>query len=177
MRHISLRSVLMVSASLLLFGCQNAGEDMKGNVYKMGQGNVGHEAKVINILALAPAQLEADNSQQKKGAEVLGGLLGAVGGGVAGNKLAGNGNRTGGTIIGAAGGGAGGALLGSMVSDKTLVDGVSITFTYEATDKTDNAGQVGKLCEYKLGKAILVVTGPNQYRIQPNSTCPPDAAN
>ena len=152
----------------LLSGCQKPGENLKANVYSADQVNTTQDAKVINILAVTPAQIEADNSQNQKTAEVAGGILGAVGGGIAGNKLAGHGVA--GTAVGGVAGGAGGAAAGSLVPGKVLVDGVSITYEYQ--DKTLNSAQVGKLCEYTPGKAVLISTKGNETRIQPNATCP-----
>ena len=122
-----------------------------------------------NILAVMPAKVEVDNSQQKKNAEVIGGVLGAVVGGIVGNKLSNN-DSAGGAVIGAAGGGVAGVAAGSLVSDKVLVDGVSIT--YEAMGKTLNSAQVGRICEYIPGKAVVISTGPTETRVQPNATCP-----
>src|SRR5665213_1592206 len=107
MRGLSVRTGFMLSASLFLFACQTPGANLQGNVYKAGQVNSSQDVKMVKLLSVLPAQVEVDNSQQKKGAQVIGGILGAVGGGVAGNKIAGNGNRTTGTVVGAAGGGAG----------------------------------------------------------------------
>jgi outer membrane lipoprotein SlyB len=159
--------VLLTSVSLFLYGCQTPGENLQSNVYKAGQVNSVQEAKVIKILAVMPAKVEVDNSQQKKGAEVIGGILGAIGGGVVGHSVAGNSS---GTTVGAVGGGVGGAVAGSLVSDKVLVDGVSITYKYKG--KTLNSAQVGKVCEYKPGKALVISTSPTETRIQPNATCP-----
>ncbi len=164
--------ILLVS-TLFLFGCAATGENLQSNVYKAGQVNTAQAAKVVNILAVMPAKIEVDNAQQKKEAEVVGGLLGAIGGGVIGNTT--TNHSAGGTLLGGAAGGVGGAALGSLVSDKVLVDGVSLT--YEADGKTLNSAQVGKLCEFHPGKAIMISTSPMETRIQPNATCPPPAAN
>jgi outer membrane lipoprotein SlyB len=168
---ITLRSALLVSASVCLFGCQAPGANLQGNVYKAGQVNTTQDVKMVKIMAVLPAQVEADNSQQKKGAEVIGGILGAVGGGVAGNHIAGGGSKTAGTAVGAVGGGAGGALLGSLVSDTTLVQGV--TLTYKLDGKLKSSTQVGQPCEYAVGMdAAIISTSPTETRIQPNTTCP-----
>ncbi len=158
----------ITTTTLLLAGCQPPGANMQSNVYKEGQVNSVQEATVVTILAVMPAKVEADNSQQKKGAMLIGTLLGAVGGGVAGHQIDhGNPNAVG---LGAAGGGAVGAVAGSMVPDKVLVDGVSITYKYKK--KTLNSAQVGRLCEYTPGKAVVISTSPTETRIQPNATCP-----
>jgi outer membrane lipoprotein SlyB len=56
------------------------------------------------------------------------------------------------------------------VPGTVLVGGVSIT--YEDEGQTFNSAQVGQICEYVPGKAIVVETGPGTTRIQPNATCP-----
>jgi hypothetical protein len=108
-----------------------------------------------------------DNSQQRQAAQVAGGILGAVGGGLAGGF--GNIGRAG-TAGTAAAGGAIGVAAGSLVSDKVLVDGVSIS--YSNHDQMFNSAQVGKACEYHPGTAIMVSTSQNETRIQPNAVCP-----
>jgi outer membrane lipoprotein SlyB len=168
MFEMTLRPAVVLAASCILFGCQTPGQNLQANVYKAGEVNTAQEAKVVNILAVMPARIEADNTQQKQGAMVLGGVLGAVGGGIIGNKLANY--HPGGTAVGALGGGAAGAMAGSLVSDTVLVDGVSIT--YEFQGKTLNSAQVGRLCEYAPGKAVVISTNPTETRIQPNATCP-----
>jgi outer membrane lipoprotein SlyB len=95
-------------------------------------------------------------------------LTGALAGGVVGNNIARHSSTN--VLVGGVGGGAVGALAGSLVPDKTLVDGVSLT--YVENGKTLNSAQVGKACEFKPGPAIGVSTGPNETRIQPNDTCP-----
>jgi outer membrane lipoprotein SlyB len=156
-----------VPAALMLFGCQNNGANLQSNVYKADQVNTTQGANVIKILAVEPAQIEVDNTQQKKSAEVIGGLLGAVAGGVAGHAVSHNND---GTAVGVVGGGVGGVAAGSLVSDKVLVDGVSITYEYH--HNTFNSAQVGKLCQFEPGKAIVISTGPTSTRVQPNATCP-----
>lgn len=159
---------LPAAIALALAGCQAPGENLKPNVYRADQVNTAQGAKVVNILAVFPAQIEADNSQQKAAAQVAGGVLGAVGGGVIGSNI--TRQKTTGAVLGAAGGGVAGTVAGSLVPDKVLVDGVSLT--YEVDGQTLNSAQVGKQCEYVPGKAVVISTSPTETRIQPNATCP-----
>lgn len=161
----------MMFVGVAVAGCQAPGANLQANVYRANQVNSRQDAKVINVLAVMPAKVEVDNTQAQKTAQIVGVLLGAAGGGVIGNKL-GN-HSTAGTAVGAVGGGAAGAAAGSLVPGKVLVDGVSIT--YEEQGKTFNSAQVGKLCEFVPGKAVVIATSPTETRIQPNSTCPADA--
>ena len=63
---------------------------------------------------LAECNRRIDGRSNGDRATIIGGLLGAIGGGVLGNVLA-DGNRLGETLLGAGAGGLGGALLGSLV--------------------------------------------------------------
>ena len=115
-----------------------------------------------------PAKIEVDNADQKKAAQVGGALLGAFLGAAAGGASKNNpGAATaGGAVAGAAIGGA----AGSLVKDKVLVDGVSLTYTFKG--KTLNSAQVGKSCEFGPGMAVMISTSPTETRIQPNKECP-----
>lgn len=161
------QKIITVFAIIVMSGCAATGENLKGNVYKAGQVNTVQEARGIKILKLMPAQVEVDNSQQKQQAQVVGGVLGALAGGLGGGlgRIG-----TGGTVATTAGGAALGVAAGSLVSDKVLVEGVTIA--YSENGKMFTSTQVGRLCEYKLGDAVVVSTGQNETRVQPNTTCP-----
>jgi outer membrane lipoprotein SlyB len=161
-------SGVIISTFLILSGCQTPGENLQANVYKENQVNSAQKAKVVKILAVMPAKIEVDNSQNQKTATTVGALLGAVGGGVLGNEI--SAQKGTGTVVGAVAGGAGGGAVGSLVPGKVLVAGVSITYVYNG--KTLNSAQVGRLCEYTPGKAVVISTSPTETRIQPNATCP-----
>lgn len=164
------QSVCAVTALSLLAACQNAtGEQHAANVYRANQVNQEQDATTIKILAIMPAKIEVDNAKAQQTAQVMGGILGAVGGALAGNQF--KNYRDEATIGGAVGGGAIGAAAGTaLVDTKILVDGVSIT--YEDDGKTKNTAQVGKLCEFAAGTAVVVMTSAQERRIQPNATCP-----
>lgn len=53
-----------------------------------------------------------------------------------------------GAVAGGAGGGALGAAAGSMVSDKSIVEGVSLT--YKEGTKVYTSTQVGRACQFAL---------------------------
>lgn len=157
-----------VCLSMILCGCQATGENYGANVYRAGEVNTQQSAKTVEILAVMPARIEVDNKQQKQTAQVFGALLGAVAGAAAGHSL---GDRSGtNTAIGAAGGAGLGATAGSMVSDTTLVDGVSIA--YKSDNQVYTSAQVGKMCEFAPGTAIVISAAANETRIQPNAVCP-----
>lgn len=63
-----------------------------------------------------------------------------------------------------------GAAAGTMVDDKVLVDGV--TLTYSEDDKIYTSSQLGRQCQFQPGVALIVSTKANETRIQPNAVCP-----
>lgn len=158
---------LVIVVAGILSGCAATGANLQSNVYKAGQVNTAQNARAIQIIAVLPAKIEVDNSQQRQAAQMVGGLLGAIGGGLAGGYGKIGALGTAGT---AAAGGAIGVAAGSLVSDKVLVDGVSISYSENA--QMFSSAQVGRDCEYRPGKAIIISTSPTETRIQPNAVCP-----
>ncbi len=155
-----------LTAIALITGCAATGEQHKANVYRAGQLNQAQNSQVVKILSIQPAQVEVDNSQGKKQAEVAGALLGALAGASATKKAKNNDSKAAGVAAGAAAG----AAAGSLVSDKTLVDGVQLT--YNLNGKLITSVQVGKSCEFAKGEAIMISTTSTETRIQPNAECP-----
>lgn len=155
-----------LTAIALITGCAATGEQHKANVYRAGQLNQAAKSEVISITLILPAQVEVDNTQGKKNAEMAGALLGALAGAGATKKSKNADTKAAGVL----GGAAVGAAAGSMVSDKVLVDGVQLT--YSLNGKLITSVQVGRACEYKVGSSLLVSTSPTETRIQPNSECP-----
>lgn len=162
------QKIITILTMIAMSGCAATGENLKGNVYKAGQVNSAQTARTIKITAVLPAQIEVDNSKQKQQAQIGGALLGGLAGGLAGGF---GGIGTGGTVATTVGGGAIGGAAGSLVSDKVLVEGISIA--YIENDKMFTSAQVGKACEFKVNATALIIsTGQNETRIQPNATCP-----
>jgi outer membrane lipoprotein SlyB len=168
MTHITMKFVGAATAVLFITGCTATGQQHRADVYKAGQTNTAQEAKTVNIVAISPAQIEVDNAEGKKNAQLAGAVLGALGGAAVGNK---NSQRIG-TAGGAAAGAAVGTAAGSMVPDKVLVEGVSIA--YQVDNKLLTSAQVGRMCEFKPGTALMISTNSNETRIQPNNACPPE---
>ncbi len=175
-----------VATSILLSGCSATGNTHRPDTYTVDQVNTSIEAKTVKIIAILSAKVAVDNSQNKKNAQLAGGLLGAITGAAVGNNSS---YRYGSTVGGVAGAGVG-AAVGSTVEGTTMVDGVQLTYRQEVIeqvkdvkngekvlkyvkhDKTFISAQVGKPCEYKNGIALLVTTVKGNTRIQPNSACP-----
>lgn len=163
MVHTKILTSSLILTALTLTGCAS-GDQYKANVYRQGQVNQAQAAKMVQIMAINPAKIEVDNSQGKQAAQIGGAIIGALLGGAAGNRS----NNTG---VGALAGGVAGAAAGTMVSDKTLVDGVQLT--YVENNRMLSSAQVGKMCEFKLGTALVISTGySTETRIQPNNDVP-----
>lgn len=160
-----MRKILTSVAVVSLLSACATGQQYQANVYRAGQTDQAQNVKPVVILGIQPAKIEVPNTQGKQAAMVIGGILGAVAGGVAGNQL-GHGSSSG-TTVGAVAGGTAGAAAGSLVGDTVLVDGVQITFKDGLNMK--NSAQVGRLCEFKPGDAMMVFTTPTETRIQPNN--------
>lgn len=150
-----------------LAGCAT-GEQYAANAYTAGQVNTKQKATPINIIAVLPAKVKVENKQGKQAAMIAGGILGALAGGAIGNATGGT-NTTTGAVAGAGVG----AAAGALVPGDVLVDGVTITYTEKAG--TFSSTQVGKMCEFRAGKSVLISMSQNETRIQPNAECPVEA--
>jgi outer membrane lipoprotein SlyB len=161
-----MKKIALFSAIVILTGCAATGEQYGANVYRAGQVNQAQSVKTVQILAVVPAKIEVDNSKNKQNAQAAGALIGALLGAAAANKNSSANSRANNTGAGMVAGGVVGGALGSGVSDKTLVDGVTIT--YKMGEQMLSSTQVGKMCEFKAGLAMMVSTNNNETRIQPN---------
>lgn len=168
MRFTNYSGLFAISSLAVLAACQQPGADLAANVYQADQVNQSQDAKIINILSLSPAKVEVSNAQNQHTAQVVGGLLGAVGGGLLGGNIGHGG--TGNVVGGAALGGVGGAAAGSLVPGQVLVEGVTIGYTEAGALHTST--QVGDMCQFKMGQAMVVTTQANETRVQPNAICP-----
>lgn len=162
------KALLTCGGLVFLAGCQQPGADLGANVYQPDQVNQSQNAEIINILSLSPAKVEVSNAQDQKYAQVAGGVLGALTGGLVGSQVSGGTLGTG--LGGAAIGGVAGAAAGSLVPGQVLVDGVTIGYTQNGNIHTST--QVGKMCQFKMGQALVIITKANETRVQPNATCP-----
>ena len=161
-----------VAASLvLLSGCQSTRDTYRPDTYYAGSVNQAQEVKTVQIVAILPARVAVPNRDDRSQAQAVGAVLGALAGIAIGNQVH-NAGRSDRVIGGVAGGLAGMTLAGVGSGNESLVDGVQITFRYD--DKLFNSAQVGRVCEFKPGTAIMVSPSPNETRIQPNNPggCP-----
>jgi len=169
MKKTVMKLATIATAVVFITGCTATGQQHRADVFKAGQTNKAQEAEVIKIMSVSPGQIEVDNSEAKKNAQLAGAVLGAL----AGASATKNSKRIS-AGSGAAAGAAMGTAAGTMVADKVLVDGVMIG--YVKGGKIFTSTQVGRTCEFKAGEeALLISTGPNETRVQPNATCPQEA--
>jgi outer membrane lipoprotein SlyB len=169
---MSIKLIVAGISVLSLAACAQPGAESAANVYSQGQVNTRQNADVVQVLAVMPAKVQVSNAQNQRAAQLAGGILGAAAGAGLGAGL-GNHNALAAGAVGGVGGGVVGAAAGSLVPGQVLVDGVSITYTQHG--ETFNSAQVGRLCEYAPGQAIMISTSAMETRIQPNATCPPPA--
>ena len=151
-----------VVSTIAMTGCAT-GSNLASNSYAASQVNQRQEATTIEILAVMPAKVQVDNSQNRKAVQTGAFILGAIAGGIIGG-------HQGAAALGALAGGAGGAVAGSVVSDVNTVEGVSLA--YRQSGRVFNSAQVGQMCQFKTGIAIMVSSGGNETRVQPNAECP-----
>lgn len=154
------------SALLLLTGCANDGTAYRSDVYWAGQVNQAQEVKTVQIIAVMPARITVDNRYERDESATMGTILGALAGAVIGASVS---NSPDAVVAGTVGGAALGNVAGKGASGRAenFVEGVQITFRYD--DKIFNSAQVGRVCEFKTGTAIMVSPSPNETRIQPNN--------
>ena len=139
----------------LLAGCATDGSMYRSDVYTAGQVNQMQEVRTVEIIAVQSARV----------------ILGAIAGAAIGNH---NNHSTSARVMGGLAGGALGGIAGQSVGGnrQELVNGVQITF--RDGNKLYNSAQVGQVCEFKTGTAIMVSQSPTETRIQPNNPygCP-----
>ncbi|PHM29332.1 hypothetical protein [Xenorhabdus budapestensis] len=157
----------IAASAIIISGCQSNADSFAADVYDTTQLNEKQETKTINIISVLPAKIVVENNSNRQAAQTFGAILGAVAGGVVGYN-AGPGSRAG-IAAGAVGGGALGAAAGSIVDDKVIVEGVSLT--YKENTKIYTSTQVGRTCQFTPGLAVVISTRANETRVQPNATC------
>lgn len=163
---IKTKILLPLSAALILTGCQTSGDMYRSDVYGSNQVNQAQQVQTVEIIAIQPARVAVNNQSDRNVSQLVGTALGGILGAVVGNQV--THHRDSGTAIGAIAGAALGAGASNMASPQNaLVDGVQLTF--KMNGKIFNSAQVGKMCEFKYGPAIMTSTGPTSTRIQPNN--------
>jgi outer membrane lipoprotein SlyB len=168
---IQLRHVLLAASAVVFADCQATGEQYRSDVYAANQVNQAQQVQTVELLAIQPAKIAVDNSSDQTTSQVVGGVIGGILGAVIGNAVDHHGSA--GTNLGAVAGVALGAAAGGQVSGgQSFVPGVQLTF--KINGRIFNSAQVGQICEYRPGPALMVSTSPTSTRIQPNNPggCP-----
>ena len=151
----------MLASAALATGCASDGSLYRSDVYTAPMVNQAQEVKTVEIIAVVPARVAVTNSDNRTDARNVGMLLGAIAGAVIANQGS---HSTSNKIAGGLAGGAIGGLAGQAAGGgrQELVNGMF------------NSAQVGQVCEFKTGTAIMVSPSPNETRIQPNNPygCP-----
>jgi len=161
-RELVLSTVILFC--LTISACTTTGDKYRASSYRSTQVNQKQAAEVIEIIAILPAQVEVDNTEAQKKRQILGAILGAAGGAAIGNAVGGNSTAAGGLL-----GGAAGAVVASTTENTVLVEGVTLTFVQDS--KTYSSSQVGRACEFKPGRAVMISMRADETRIQPNNSC------
>jgi outer membrane lipoprotein SlyB len=161
-RELVLSTVILFC--LTISACTTTGDKYRASSYRSTQVNQKQAAEVIEIIAILPAQVEVDNTEAQKKRQILGAILGAAGGAAIGNAVGGNNTAAGGLL-----GGAAGAVVASTTENTVLVQGVTLTFVQDS--KTYSSSQVGRACEFKPGRAVMISMRADETRIQPNNSC------
>ncbi|MGB0636058.1 MAG: hypothetical protein ACPGN6_01455 [Gammaproteobacteria bacterium] len=161
-RELVLSTVILFC--LTISACTTTGDKYRASSYRSTQVNQKQAAEVIEIIAILPAQVEVDNTEAQKKRQILGAILGAAGGAAIGNAVGGNNTAAGGLL-----GGAAGAVVASTTENTVLVEGVTLTFVQDS--KTYSSSQVGRACEFKPGRAVMISMRADETRIQPNNSC------
>lgn len=157
LRAISFASLITLAA------CVDPGATHKANTFKAGEVNKRQEVKTVTIMAITAAKVEVSNKRNQEIAESVGFVLGALlGGAIGGSNSRSGGGATAGAIVG--------AETGRLGQGRTkLVDGVQIV--YREGNRVLQSAQVGKLCEFAPGPALVTVTQSEETRVQSNHTC------
>ena len=149
----------LFSLTVALSGCATDGNYYRSDVYSSSQVNQAQRVNTVEIIAVNPAQVAVNNSENSDRARATGAILGAIAGAAIGNH---NNHSTSSRVLG---GLAGDAVGGSGT---TYVDGVQLV--YRSSDgQVYQSTQVGRICEYKLGSAIMASSRSGETRIQPNN--------
>ena len=166
-KKISINKFLLIAVLSNLNGCVATEENLVSSADKLQSVDNTPPVKSIKIISVLPTKIEVDNSQAQFALGVSSAAARGIGGIYGG---AGSLGTMGTTIEG----GSIGNSTGLAVPDKVLVDGVSISYSFN--EKTFTTSQLGRTCEFQPGTTVLLANDNendvNKTRIQPNATCP-----
>lgn len=156
----------LMAASLILGGCASTGDVYRADVYRATEVNRQQEVQSIEIIAVQPARIAVPNTDNRGDATTAGMIIGALAGAAVGAIVSDSPDAV---IAGGVAGGALGNLGGKAAGGQreNLVDGVQIT--YRIGNRIYNSAQVGKVCEFMIGPALLIKGKASETRVQPNN--------
>ena len=163
-----LLAALLCGTALTLTGCVSDGNMYRSDVYQAGMVNQAQEVRTVEIIAINPAQVAVSNRESTNRGQLAGAILGAIAGAAITSH---NSDRTSSRVAGGVAGAALGGLAGDAIgggSNTRYVDGVQLVYR-TANGKVFQSAQVGRLCEYRTGTAIMVSSEVGETRIQPNN--------
>ncbi len=132
-------------------------------------GNHNNHSTSSRVLGgLAGGAIGGSNAESGDRARAAGAILGAIAGAAIGNH---NNHSTSSRVLGGLAGGAIGGMVGDAATGATgtaYVDGVQLVYR-APNGKIYQSAQVGRLCEFKTGPAVMVSPRANETRIQPNN--------
>lgn len=160
------RLAIAAFVTMTLAACANQGTNYRSDVYSTSQVNQAQEVETVEIIAIQPARVTVNNRNERSDAQTTGMVVGAIAGALIGNH---NNHDTSSRVLGGLAGASLGSLAGSAASSRDqIVDGVQLVFRLP-NGKVLQSTQVGKMCEYRIGQAIMVQGRSNETRIQPNN--------
>ena len=158
------RLLALTVAAFLFTGCANNATQLRSDTFDASALNSRQEVKLIQILAIQPAKVQVDNSNNQQRSGFWGALAGGLAGAVVGNNSSHSRELATASALGGAVAGA------SLAGSKELVQGVSIT--YIESNQALTSVQVGNPCEFAQGLALVTVTDADVTRVQPNAATP-----
>ena len=102
----------LFSLTVALSGCATDGNYYRSDVYSSSQVNQAQRVNTVEIIAVNPAQVAVNNSENSDRARATGAILGAIAGAAIGNH---NNHSTSSRVLGGLAGGAIGGLAGDAV--------------------------------------------------------------
>ena len=158
----------VLALTLALSGCVSDGNSYRSDVYRANQVNQAQEVRTVEIIVINPAQVEVSNRDKSNRAQLTGALIGAIAGSLIASQHT---DRDSSRIASGVGGAAIGGMIGDSVaggSSSNFVNGVQLVYR-TSKGKIFQSAQVGRLCEFRTGTALLVSAERGETRVQPNN--------
>ena len=152
---INIKKLTLAVALLVLPACSSTGDHYQGDVFSSTNVHQQHTYEQAIIVETRSVKVKVDNRDNKNSARMIGGIGGAVLGGMIKN--------TKGALIGAGTG----YVIGESVPKEKLVNGVLLYYTINGK-KYSNV-QTGDISCYTIGNTTVVKLKNNTVQVQPNN--------